>query len=906
MPTANNEGTFPDKAIDTVRINSGEYIGLSITEILSIPHISILSDDLSAESRNRIIERAAADMSNLVSEIYQQYKECFKAEGVVPDMSMELIWTTEAVENQPHQANIRLFILTRCIHKDENRAGQLVRMVSKMISATLDSGLYEHSECPVPDFSRRFGTLCRDCCHAIVKEERIENLQNSYLPYCYAYDRFPTDYKDLSRLANILIRHPDCAVSFQLIPTYYTPEELAELENLHQNLSMLGHGISDRQIGNVSFTNAERLTGVYKHYSDNRTRALFLYNIVVYGGPESLPAVSSRVMGQLTFSDEISPNMQIVKLDCSSVFWDTTSIYSLPWVTNELLINSSRNSQVWSGQAVSPNLYRFPYIITADEAAAFWRLPTGDERINAGLAVNETEKASKTYSKNLINAGDIEIGRLRSSSANSIGFTLKDLAKHMLVVGTPGSGKTTFSVGLLDRLWKEHHIPFLVIEPAKNEYRALIQSIPELQVFTPGKNFISPFVFNPFIPPKNVRLETYKSTLKTAFSAGVSMSTPLDKIFEDSINNCYSDFRWLDSYTVDDKGQIFNITDFIKCFQETFDEIGYTGDAKNIGRAGVVRLKSLVNLFDNYFSIPIEDILQKPTIIELAAIENSDQKALIIALLLLSIQAYVNANYVGEGGLRNFILLEEAHVLLDASTNVGEGSANPSAIAQNLVKRMLAEIRSYGVGIAIADQSPRKVGIDIVALTDIKLGFRLVEGQDKDILANSTGMSDNQKARLAKLKPGEAFLFFNRLDEPEEIITPDYRLDNKISISLSDDGIRQLSTYWNDKQEKLRPYPECALSPCCRQCCDYNRRLLAREIARRIFKNNVPAKTRDIEYLKRVFSKLTVLIKKELNDEPFSVELRTCVKVHFWRKAKYETGLKISPVSIENSIKRDY
>lgn len=259
----------------------------------------------------------------------------------------------------------------------------------------------------------------------------------------------------------------------------------------------------------------------------------------------------------------------------------------------------------------------------------------------------------------------------------------------MLVVGTPGSGKTTFSVGLLDRLWKEHHIPFLVIEPAKNEYRALVQSIPDLQVFTPGKNFISPFVFNPFVPPKNVKLETYKSTLKTAFAAAVSMSTPLDKIFEESINNCYSDFKWLDTYTSDNKGLNFNISDFIKCFQKTFDEIGYTGDAKNIGRAGVVRLNSLVNLFDNYFSIPIEDLLQKPTIIELAAIENSDQKALIIALLLLSILAYVNSNYVGEGGLKNVILLEEAHVLLDADSNGSQGDANPSAIAQGLVKECL-------------------------------------------------------------------------------------------------------------------------------------------------------------------------------------------------------------------------
>lgn len=887
--------------IETIQINSGEHIGLSVLEISTVPHISILSDEISAENRNQIIERAATDMSNLLTEIYQQYKEQYKVDGINPDMSLELVWTTKPVQNQPYKASIQLFILIRSIHKDAGRASGLVWMVSKQVSATLDGGLYEWRQCPVAEFSKYYDTVCRGSCNAIVKEERAENLQNNFMPVCYAFDRFPTDFKDLSRLANILIGHPNCAVSFQLIPTYYTQEELAELELLTQNLNMLGHGVADRQVGNVSFTNAERLSGLYKHYSDNRTKALFLYNIVVYGGADALPAVSSRVMGQLTFTSETAPNLQVVKLDCSSFYQNDTMLYPMPWVINEILVNCNRSAAIWSGQIVSNNLYRFPYIITADEAASFWRLPIGDDRVNAGLTVNETGKVSKTYSQNLINAGDIEIGRLKTSSANSIGFTLKDLAKHMLIVGTPGSGKTTFSVGLLDRLWKDHHIPFLVIEPAKNEYRALIQSIPELQVFTPGKNFISPFVFNPFVPPKNVRLETYKSTLKTAFAAGVSMSTPLDKIFEDTVNNCYSDFRWLDSYTVDNKGKIFNITDFIKCFQETFDSIGYTGDAKNIGRAGIVRLKSLVNLFDNYYSIPIEDILKKPTIIELAAIENSEQKALIIALLLLSILAYVNANYIGEGGLRNFILLEEAHVLLDADTNVGEGAANPSAIAQGLVKRMLAEIRSYGVGLAIADQSPRKVGTDIVALTDIKVAFRLVEGQDKEILANSTSMSETQMARLAKLKPGEAFLFFNRLDEPEEIITPDYRLNNQISISLSDDGIKELSAYWNDKQDKLRPYPECAFSPYCTECCDFERRLLAREIARRMFKA-VPQGTNNPEPIKKVFSHFTGLIKTELNDEPYSNELKACTKMHFWRKIKYETRLRFKESDVEHSM----
>ena len=523
----------------------------------------------------------------------------------------------------------------------------------------------------------------------------------------------------------------------------------------------------------------------------------------------------------------------------------------------------------------------------------------------AGLVVNESDKSSRTYEDNVVGGGDIIVGALKSSShGDTIGVSLKDLTKHMLVVGTPGSGKTTFLVGLLDRLWKDHKIPFLVIEPAKNEYRALIQSIPDLQVFTPGKNFISPFVFNPFVPPKNVKLETYKSTLKTAFTAAVSMSTPLDKIFEEAVNNCYSDFRWLDTYTIDDKGRIFNITDFIKCFEETFEAIGYTGDAKNIGRAGLVRLQSLVNLFDNYYSIPIEDILTKPTIIELAAIENSDQKALLISLLLLSILSYVNSNYLGEGSLRNVILLEEAHVLLDADTNAGEGEANPSAIAQRLVKRMLAEIRSYGVGIVIADQSPRKVTTDVVALTDIKLAFRLVEATDKQILADSSNMSETQEQRLAKLKPGEAFLFFGKLDEPEEIKTEDYRLANNISITLSDDGIKSRSSYWNNRKDKLRPYPECAYCKYCADGCDYNRRILGREIARRIFVKNFKLDSDDSKLVRGVFRIMTALIKHELNDEPFDQHLLACVELHLLRQIRYRTRIKISDATVQTTLTR--
>jgi hypothetical protein len=733
----------------------------------------------------------------------------------------------------------------------------------------------------------------------VVKSERLENLQNNAVPFCFAFDRLPETENDLSRVVGALIDCPDSAVSFQLIPVTHSPQEAAAIDTSAQMLGTLSKGVMDQGVGHVSFALAEKHAETYKYYSQKKNTAEFAFNILVYGAPAETNAIATRILAQLNNSSEL----RIVSLSADAVRKDD-NFYPLPWAAHEVVLGTERNPAVWnSGQNLGA-FYNLPYIITAEEASEFFRLPIGSDTVHAGLVVNESGKASRTYAGNVVGGGDITVGTLKSSSrGDTIGISLKDLTQHALIVGTPGSGKTTFSVSLLDRLWKNHKIPFLVIEPAKNEYRALVQSIPDLQVFTPGKNFISPFVFNPFVPPKNVKLETYKSTLKTAFAAAVSMSTPLDKIFEETVNNCYSDFRWLDTYTSADKGRIFNITDFIKCFEQTFEAIGYTGDAKNIGRAGLVRLQSLVNLFDNYHSIPIEDLLTRPTVIELAAIENSDQKALIISLLLLSILAYVNSNYAGDGRLRNVILLEEAHVLLDAGAgNAGEGEANPSAIAQGLVKRMLAEIRSYGVGIVIADQSPRKVTTDVVALTDIKLAFRLVEAIDKEILANSSNMSETQERRLAKLKPGEAFLFFGKLDEPEEIKTEDYRLANNISIALSDEGIKTLSTYWNGRGEMLRPYPECGWCKHCVAGCDYNKRILGREVARRIFVKNFRPDSADSKSVKDVFRQMAALIKQELNDEPFDLRLFACAELHLLRRIRHGTKIKISDATVQTTL----
>ena len=883
-----------------IELRNNTVICVGTIEITSVP--TLLSLEESYRPDQSIEDEYRKAFEYALTEVYQTYKS-YLVEDPKSDVSIESLWVTESVDNQPFKAKIRPFFVIRVVGAVKDRVNDTFTSVYHSLTSNLKTLKYGVEDIDEPDLKSILSKVSTESVRTVVKDETLISLQNQMMPYCYSFDTFDVPTKDFASIVDVLIEHPGCAVSIQLMPTMLNGQERETITQFSQTLDTLSRGVMAEGVGQIGFSAAESVAEVYKYYQNNQNSALFEYNILFYGDERSINSIASSYLSFANHEDGRTVFLKSIRMKFSDIE-PIKNLPFIPWIAKEFIQKYDRNRQIWS-QGTFNALYRMPFVVTPEEITTYFRLPIGSKTIAAGLPVNDTDIISKTYSDNLINTGDIEIGKLKSThGVDSIGISTKDLAKHMLVVGTPGSGKTTFSVGLLDRLWKDHHIPFLVIEPAKNEYRALIQSIPDLQVFTPGKNFISPFVFNPFVPPKNVRLETYKSTLKTAFAAGVSMTTPLDKIFEESINNCYSDFRWLDNYTSDDKGKTFNISDFIKCFQETFDAIGYTGDAKNIGRAGMVRLRSLINLFDNYYSIPIEEILKKPTIIELAAIENADEKALIIALLLLSILSYVNSNYVGEGGLKNVILLEEAHVLLDANSNAGEGEANPSAIAQGLVKRMLAEIRSYGVGLIIADQSPRKVTTDVVALTDMKVVFRLVENEDKQIIADSINMSEAQVKRMARLKPGEAFLFFNRLDEPEEVITPDYRLENKINITLSDESISKLSTYWKSRQDKLRPYPECQLIKHCQSTCDYNTRILAREIARRIFVRHFKQDDTSFDPVIYVFGHLSKLVKSELNDEPLTNRLISCVKCQLWRKIKYETKIPVSDKQIKNSLSK--
>ena len=881
----------------------GEFNGIDIFEINEIPDISILIRESSEEKD--FSQRHKKEFETMLTEFFFGCKQDFTSQYQNQDYSIELIFKSEEVKNQTYKANVKIYIILRGISREKEYLKSRLQELKNAIKSVLAINKYTLSEIENKEniLNEIKEIECKEK-RVITKDYRMENIQSAYLPQCFTFDKLPIQDCNFTKIISTLMQYPDSAIIIDLIPTLFSQNEISNMEQYSSTLDIISKGVPGPE-GAPPNILAEKPSAIYQYYESNKYGVLFAYNILICSDYNNINNITNRVSGELSIggSKEKREYAKLKKLEIGNYELDVKEYFSsLPWVINEIIMDKNMENPVFT----SSQLGRLPFIVTSEEASEFFRIPYGDNDLAAGVNISKADKGARKYNKKVINNGDIMVGTLKSSSnGDKIGFSLGDLTKHMLIVGTPGCGKTTFSVSLLDRIWKEHNIPFLVIEPAKNEYRAMIDSIPDLQVFTPGKDFISPYILNPFIPPKNVKLQSYKTVLKTAFSAAVSMVTPLDKIFEDTLDECYAKAGWLPHYTTDDGADIFTMEDFLKTFIEVFERIGYRGDAANIGKAGYVRFKSLVRLFGNYNTIPIEDLLKKPTVIELAAIENEEQKSLIIALLLLSIQSYVNSNFIGTGELKNLLLLEEAHVLLAASSDTMEGQANPSAVAKKLLTRMLAEIRSLGVGIVIADQSPEKVTNDVVKLTNIKLAFNLVEKNDRTILGNCTDMKEVQVERLAKLRPGEAFFYMNGLEEPEELVTEDYRKKLNIRTTISDEEIAEKSTYWNDKKDMLKTYLECKYAGCCNNGCDYMLKAEAEEYARRIYVSAFNEESNDRNKLNEVYKKIPEMIMKYKGGST-STKLECCTKVHFLRKIIYNTKIPFSKIAAAKTISSEF
>lgn len=869
-------------------------MSLAVLELFSIPQSQLLG-----ENDN--------DASWAVRGVFLDLLTYFSSVSFVENTVLEIIF------HKSQSALPRMFITLR---NDEQVQSMQTEDVLSAISNYLTSAHYsvrllerEAFSSVVRELRQRFS----DRIVAITKGEKLITSSISYSGYYYYTDHLDAPRHGHAELCNYdalfsqLLSYRNVTISFQLIPTQLTPEEFYALSSLSSELSSTVQGFfMDRQMVREAAAEAPRKT--YAYYAERATQPLFIGNILVASDNDAVDGIVATIKGGIQQSLTEPISMTAIELsDCSALSYD---FFHLPWnIYNQLLLNY-RDQRVWNGTVFQPaNLIRLPFLYTAEEATIFFRLPIDDGKIQ-GVHSNRVANDNEIISDRVLNVGNIQLGKLLDSNG-VIGAKKEDFTRHALVVGTPGSGKTTFAINLLLQ-FHEKGVPFLAIEPTKTEYRALKDRIPDLQVFTPGNSSIVPFIINPFIPPKGIRLEQYIPSLMSAFRAAFSMESPLDAIFLNAIRRCYAQYGWKNGSTSSDPDvQPFGLFEFVLEFKKVVASSDYKQETRNhINTAGTFRLVNLLDqnkyIYDTIHTIPIEEFLDRPTVIELNAIADDEQKALLMALILIAVCLYTKNKGSSAGGINNILMIDEAHVLLGGASR-SDGQAKAQTATVQSLQKMIAEIRSFGTGIIIADQAPSKVTADIVANTDLKVAFRLVEQNERNMIANSTNMSDQQSAHLARLKCGEAIVYYSALELPKIIMTPDVRAENDIRFQIPDEEVRASGEFWERNHGLLIPFYECRFCPQCRisGACNHAVRERSDYYASHIL-YSIETRITSKEMLEKFVSRLHEPIIRFEGKEEDRLPLKmvcNCAKIHFIRNALLNCSFSLTRAEIVTLLK---
>ncbi len=875
--------------IKTLELANGMFVSMAAAEVTSVPFFELFSKDL---------DRANYMNQVLFTQLLQSMHR--KSEG--GSTAFEFLFQSIGVDNQTYKAQVKLFVIVRRIGQTREENEAFLNDMMKSIKNDMEDKNFSvsvfDSDGEYDAFERSLAkTSCSKVLSVAKKEKAIASMLSANGLIYYNEVVAPSENVNLSTLTNALTQYPGSVISLQVIPSGYSAQERMTIEEGRNFLARFVSEIRYRQ-GIRADANTQMVADAYDYYSQAGNELLFLYNYVVYSEYSSAIDLANKLMDAVEEEGKATGSaMDIVDLTDYGLS-PAGNLFADPWILSDILINRAREMSFWGGKNAPTQLLRLRQLMTTRELRGTFKFPIDDGK-TIGLDSNKILANRERLHQSIISDGNFKVGVIQNASKSGkndnahAGIPLNDFTKHGLVVGMPGSGKTNFSLGMLLQFWNDFGIPFLAIEPTKSEYRSLIDGIPELQIFTPGKNTVSPYIINPFLPPTGVTVESYVPSLMSAFKAAFSMPDPLPDIFLSAINDCYNEYGWKNDSTKDDPTvQPFGIYEFIKVFKKKIRHTDYRGEVKaNMESAGVVRLTSLIeqnsNIYDTVNTIPLEDLLSKPTVIELNAINNKEQKSLIMALLLIMICVYTKNNVSGDGKLKNVLLIDEAHVLLAGGSNKSGDGADSQGSTVEALEDMIAEIRSYGTSIIIADQSPTKVGRSVVANTNVKVIFKLVEKENKDAISTATNMNEADYDLLGRLGVGEALLHYGRVYTPLHIKT--YNVQEKAAIRpvISDAEIASLSTYWDSHPKLLIPHAECQFSPFCAEACDFKLRANADFIASRLINDclyELNEKADFVRFLVRMDRNIADVLR-ENPSIPISDKLSNCVKIKFLRKA---------------------
>lgn len=367
-----------------------------------------------------------------------------------------------------------------------------------------------------------------------------------------------------------------------------------------------------------------------------------------------------------------------------------------------------------------------------------------------------------------------DVFHMRRVEPTEVDLSLNSLASHVFVTGSTGSGKSNTVYRMIDAAY-DLGVKFLVVEPAKGEYKEVFGGLPDVSVFGTNPKVAPLLRLNPFSFPGGVHVLEHLDRLVELFNVCWPMYAAMPAVLKDAVERSYRDCGWdlVGSVNAYGEGLYPSFKDVARNVREIIESSEYDEENKGAYKGSLLtRLQSLTaglnGLILSDKGLSDQELFDKNVIIDLSRVGSSETRSLLMGLLVLKLQEYRSSERTGmNAGLRHLTVLEEAHnILRRTSTEQTSDGANLQGKSVEMLTNAIAEMRTYGEGFVIVDQAPGLLDMAVIRNTNTKVIMRLAEQGDRELVGRAANLTDEQIVEVSRLPQGVAAVYQNEWVQP--------------------------------------------------------------------------------------------------------------------------------------------
>lgn len=411
----------------------------------------------------------------------------------------------------------------------------------------------------------------------------------------------------------------------------------------------------------------------------------------------------------------------------------------------------------------------------------------------------EVIRNNESVMKREVSLGCIfDLGKVHTE--NHVKLDVKSLTQHVFVTGSTGCGKSETIYKLISET-KQVGTKFLVIEPAKGEYKNVFGDV---NVFGTNPLIMPLLRINPFSFPTGVHVLEHIDRLTEIFNVCWPMYSAMPAVLKKAMLDAYESCGWDLRLSVNRLSQGEDVypsfLDLFLSLEKVITESAYSEEVKsNYSGALLTRVESLTNgLNGEIFSVNELSnmvLFDENCIIDLSRVGSQETKSLIMGILIMRLSEYrmTGAN-TPNSALKHLTVLEEAHnILKRVSTEQSQEGSNMAGKSVEMITNAIAEMRTYGEGFVIVDQSPTSVDKAAIKNTNTKIVMRLPDEDDRKVSGKAAGMNDKQIDEIAKLPTGVAVVYQNDWVSPV-LCKIDRMKNSRVIFNEQKDSILELNS----------------------------------------------------------------------------------------------------------------